>query len=48
MEQILDDPALAAQLGASGRDRVLAGFTLDHHLRDLMAFFDAVVAERRK
>lgn len=48
MEQILDDPALAAQLGASGRNRVLAGFTLDHHLRDLMAFFDAVVAGGRK
>ncbi|MBL6798428.1 MAG: glycosyltransferase [Synechococcus sp. BS307-5m-G39] len=48
MERFLDDPDLAARLGASGRDRVLAGFTLDHHLRDLMGFLDNIVIGRAK
>ena len=35
MVKLLRDPALAQRLGAAGRERVLQGFTVDHHLRDL-------------
>jgi colanic acid/amylovoran biosynthesis glycosyltransferase len=44
MERLLADPALAASLGAAGRHRVLAQFTLEHHLQDLMAFLERVAA----
>lgn len=45
LERLLAEPALAARLGAAGRERVLARFTLDHHLQDLMAFLERVAAD---
>ena len=38
MEWLMADPGLAARFGRAGRDRVLAGFTLEHHLQDLTWF----------
>ncbi len=43
MERLMADPALADRLGASGRSRVLAHFTLDHHLRDVTRFLEQVI-----
>ena len=38
MERLMADPGLAARFGSAGRDRVLAGFTLGHHLQALTGF----------
>lgn len=38
MERLMADSELAARFGRAGRDRVLAGFTLEHHLQDLTGF----------
>ena len=38
MERLMADPELAARFGSAGRERVLAGFTLEHHLQDLTGF----------
>jgi glycosyltransferase involved in cell wall biosynthesis len=38
MERLMADPGLAARFGRAGRDRVLAGFTLGHHLQALTGF----------
>ncbi|KZR68541.1 GDP-mannose-dependent alpha-(1-6)-phosphatidylinositol monomannoside mannosyltransferase [Prochlorococcus marinus str. MIT 1313] len=38
MTRLMADPNLAAQFGLAGRERVLAAFTLEHHLQDLTRF----------
>ena len=38
MKRLMADPGLAARFGSAGRDRVLAGFTLGHHLQALTGF----------
>ena len=38
MERLMADQELAACFGRAGRDRVLAGFMLEHHLQDLTGF----------
>ena len=38
MERLMVDQGLAARYGRAGRERVLAGFTLEHHLQDLTGF----------
>lgn len=43
MERLMADPVLADRFGASGRSRVLAHFTLDHHLRDVTRFLEQVI-----
>jgi glycosyltransferase involved in cell wall biosynthesis len=43
MERLMADPTLADRFGASGRSRVLANFTLDHHLRDVTRFLEQVI-----
>jgi glycosyltransferase involved in cell wall biosynthesis len=43
MEGLMADPARAERFGAAGRRRILAGFTLDHHLDDLTRFLQAVM-----
>lgn len=43
MERLMADPVLAARFGAAGRSRILAGFTLNHHLNDLTRFLGEVM-----
>ena len=38
MERLMADSELAVRFGRAGRDRVLAGFMLEHHLQDLTGF----------
>ena len=44
MTRLMADPALADRFGAAGRSRVLANFTLNHHLRDVTLFLEQVIA----
>lgn len=46
MKRLMADPALAQRFGAAGRSRILAGFTLGHHLDDLTRFLQAVMDAR--
>ena len=43
MKRLMADPTLADRFGASGRSRVLANFTLEHHLRDVTRFLEQVI-----
>lgn len=45
MARLLDDPQLAQRLGDCGRQRIEAGFTVDHHLQQVAAFMDRMVCE---
>lgn len=42
--RLADNPTLAARLGAAGRRRCTAHFTVEHHLQELMALFHEVAA----
>ena len=44
MERLMADPGLAVRFGKAGRDRVLAGFTLERHLQDLTGFLQQQIA----
>jgi len=44
MEQLMADSELAARFGKAGRDRVLTGFTLEHHLQELTGFLQQQIA----
>ncbi len=46
MEHLMSDPALAERFGAAGRSRILARFTLGHHLDDLTRFLTSVMNDR--
>ena len=46
LARVLGDPALAARLGAAGRDRLLAHFTLDQMVRRVEQIYEALA--RRK
>jgi glycosyltransferase involved in cell wall biosynthesis len=43
--KLIKDPALAARLGDCGRRRVLEGFTIDHHLRQVSGLVLKVIEE---
>lgn len=44
MQRLMANPVLAAQLGRAGRERVLSGFTLEHHLQDLSGFLQQQIS----
>ncbi len=44
--RLMDDPALAARLGADGRARVLDAFGWDREVKRLQAAFDAIIEKR--
>ncbi len=44
--ELLRDPALAGRMGAAGRERVAACFTLDQFVRDVSAFYGDLFAQR--
>lgn len=44
MERLVTDPGLAARLGAAGRMRTAADFSLDRHVRGLVSFWNGRIA----
>jgi len=48
MATLLRDPGLAAALGDCGRRRILEGFTIDHHLRQVSELLLQVIEEARR
>lgn len=48
MARVVSDPELAARLGDCGRQRVLAGFTVDHHLRQVSELLRKVIEASRR
>lgn len=48
MAKLLSDPGLAAVLGDCGRRRILEGFTIDHHLRQVSELLLQVIEEARR
>ncbi len=46
MVALLDDPGRAADLGARGRDRIRAHYSMDRSVRRLMAVIEAAIAGR--
>lgn len=48
MARVVNDRELAARLGDCGRRRVLAGFTVDHHLRQVSELLRKVIEASRR
>lgn len=48
MARVVSDPELAARLGDCGRRRVLAAFTVDHHLRQVSELLCKVIEASRR
>src|SRR5215469_12271811 len=47
METLLDDPGLRESLGANGRQKVMAGFSLDQNTAKLRCLFAPAKPDRR-
>jgi trehalose synthase len=45
LRRVLEDPALAARLGAAAHDRVLAEYVGDRHLEQYVQLFSRLVSE---